>query len=220
MAASARRVRSSATAAGEMMELYSYVVARDYGFAPNPFMNVCTLATCKPKIRAKAQIGDWVIGTGTASRNRSGRLVFAMCVDAAIPFNEYWNGPRYQEKKANLRGSKKQAFGDNIYFKPFGKPWQQINSHHSFADGSCNIANVRNDTQANRVLIGEEFIYWGGNGPKIPAKFRNYNGIDICAKRGHKRNFPDELVTEFVEWMKERGEQGFVAPPLDWDKTA
>ena len=122
MAASARRVRSSATAAGEMMELYSYVVARDYGFAPNPFMNVCTLATCKPKIRAKAQIGDWVIGTGTASRNRSGRLVFAMCVDAAIPFNEYWNGPRYQEKKANLRGSKKQAFGDNIYFKPFGKP--------------------------------------------------------------------------------------------------
>jgi hypothetical protein len=201
------------------MEIYSYVVARDYGFAPNPFMDVCTPATCKPKIRATAQVGDWIVGTGTASRKRSGRLVFAMRVSKAMTFNQYWNDPRFQEKKPNLRGSKKQAFGDNIYFKPFGKPWQQMNSHHSHADGSCNNANVKNDTQANRVLIGEEFVYWGGSGPKLPGQFRNFNGVDICAKRGHKRNFPDDLVTAFVGWIKESGEQGVVAPPLDWDKT-
>jgi hypothetical protein len=203
-----------------MMELYSYVVARDYGFAPNPFMNVCTLATCKPKIRGNARVGDWVVGTGAASRKRSGRVVFAMCVSEAMTFNEYWNDPRFQKKKPNLRASKKQAFGDNIYFRPLGKPWQQMNSHHSFADGSCNTANVKNDTQANRVLIGEEYIYWGGSGPKVPAKFRNFNGIDICARRGHKRNFPDEMVIAFVDWIKESGEKGFIAPPLDWDKTA
>jgi hypothetical protein len=202
------------------MELYSYVVARDFGFAPNPFMDVCTLATCKPKIRANAQIGDWVLGTGTASRKRSGRVVFAMRVSAYMTFNQYWNDPKFQEKKPNLRGSKKQAFGDNIYHKPLGKPWQQINSHHSFADGCPNIANITNDTQANCVLIGEEFVYWGGDGPKIPAEFRNYNGFDICAKRGHKRNFPDEMVAAFVAWIKKRDEHGFVAPPLDWDKTA
>ena len=33
------------------MRLFSYVVARDYGFAPNPFYEMCTLATCKPRIR-------------------------------------------------------------------------------------------------------------------------------------------------------------------------
>jgi Nucleotide modification associated domain 2 len=142
-----------------------------------------------------------------------------MRVSAAMTFNEYWNDPKFQEKKPNLRSSKKQAFGDNIYHKPPEKPWQQLNSHHSFADGSVNIANVRNDTQSNRVLIGEEFVYWGGGGPRIPAEFRNYNGIDLCAKRGHKRNFPEDLVTIFVNWIKESGEQGFVAPPLDWDKT-
>jgi hypothetical protein len=202
------------------MELYSYVVARDYGFAPNPFMKVCTLATCKPKIRAKAQIGDWIVGTGAASRNRSGRLVFAMRVSAAMSFNGYWNDPKYQEKKPYLRGSKKQAFGDNIYFKPPGKPWQQMNSHHSLPDGSPNIANIRNDTQTNRVLIGEEFVYWGGSGPKIPAQFRNYCGKDICAKRGHKRNFSNEMIVAFLDWIKESGGHGFVAPPLDWDKTA
>ena len=149
------------------MELYSYVVARDYGFAPNPFMNVCTLATCKPKIRANAQVGDWVVGTGTASRKRSGRIVFAMRVSETMTFNSYWNDPRFQEKKPYLLGSKKQAFGDNIYCKPLGKPWHQMNSHHSYADGSINVANVANDTQANRVLIGEEFVYWGGSGAAV-----------------------------------------------------
>src|SRR5258708_33639757 len=103
--ASVRHARSSVIAAGEVMELYSYVVARDYGFAPNPFMNVCTLATCNPKIRGNARVGDWVVGTGAASRKRSGRVVFAMCVSEAMTFNEYWNDPRFQKKKPNLRAS-------------------------------------------------------------------------------------------------------------------
>ena len=38
------------------MKLYSYIVARDFGFAPNPFYGFCTLATCKPKI-AKDRYG-------------------------------------------------------------------------------------------------------------------------------------------------------------------
>ncbi len=142
-----------------------------------------------------------------------------MVVSEAITFNKYWDDPRFQNKRPNLRGSKKQAFGDNIYHKRLGKPWEQMNSHHSFADGSPNIANIRNDTQTNRVLIGEKFVYWGGSGPKIPTKFRNYNGFDICAKRGHKRNFPDKLVAEFVAWIEESGEHGLIAAPLDWDKT-
>src|SRR6266446_9096276 len=97
------------------MKLYSYVVARDYGFAPNPFFGVCTLATCKPRIRSVAQIGDWVIGTGSKTRKREKHLVCAMRVTGAMTFNQYWSDPRFQAKQPNLRGSKKQAFGDNIY---------------------------------------------------------------------------------------------------------
>ena len=41
--------------------LYSYVITRDYGFAPNPFGGICTLATCKPGIRNHATVGDWVV---------------------------------------------------------------------------------------------------------------------------------------------------------------
>ena len=71
------------------MRLYSYVVARDYGFAPNPFYRVCTLATCKPIIRKAAAIGDWVVGTGSKERDRQAFLVYAMRVTEAMTFNEY-----------------------------------------------------------------------------------------------------------------------------------
>jgi hypothetical protein len=56
----------------ENMTLYSYVVAHDFGFAPNPFDGLCTLATCKPDIRKKAAVGDYIVGTGCAKRKRQG----------------------------------------------------------------------------------------------------------------------------------------------------
>ena len=115
--------------------MFSYVVARDYGFAPNPFFGVCTLATCKPRVRKTAAIGDWVIGTGSAKRGRQGYLVYAMRVAEALTFNEYWADPRFQQKKPNLRGSLKQAFGDNIYFRDESEQWNQLDSHHSYQGG-------------------------------------------------------------------------------------
>jgi Nucleotide modification associated domain 2 len=152
------------------LRLFSYVVARDYGFAPNPFFNVCTLATCKPGIRRLAQVGDWVIGTGTANRNRAGYLVYAMKVAETMTFEGYWNDPRFQLKKPNLRSSKKVAFGDNIYSRaPAGGAWCQLDSHHSFANGSPNPANIENDTKADRMLIGTEFVYWGGSARQRPS---------------------------------------------------
>src|ERR1700691_5469200 len=129
-----------------MMRLHSYVVARDYGFAPNPFFGICTLATCKPRIRSAAKIDDWVVGTGSKTRLRDDHLVYAMRVTGSLTFEEYWADPRFRRKKPNLRGSKKQAFGDNIYFRTTrnGK-WRQLNSHHSLNDGSPNAENIETD---------------------------------------------------------------------------
>ena len=78
--------------------LYSYIVARDYGFAPNPFYGFCTLATCKPRIRKKAEVGDWVIGTGSKSKGRDGHLVYAMRVTETMSFDEYWADSRFHRK--------------------------------------------------------------------------------------------------------------------------
>lgn len=202
--------------------IYSYVVARDYGFAPNPFHGVCTLATCKPRIRKAAAIGDWVVGTGSAGRKRAGFLVFAMKVEEALTFDDYWKDERFRLKRPNLRGSKKMAFGDNIYHrKGEGYDWKQENSHHTLPDGRTNPVNLRTDTGVNRVLISRCFTYWGGTGPAVPAQFRNFGGDDIvCAARNHRSNFVPELVKAFLAWLEPLSHEGFSGEPLDWDKSA
>ena len=48
-----------------MPTLYTYVMPYDGGSAPNPYWGICTLVICKPKIRLSAQVGDWVVGTGS-----------------------------------------------------------------------------------------------------------------------------------------------------------
>ena len=85
-----------------MTKLYSYVVARDYGFAPNPFYGTCTLATCKPEIRKHATVGDWIIGTSSSQRNKDGYLVYVMLVSEALTFNKYWESARFRQKRPNL----------------------------------------------------------------------------------------------------------------------
>lgn len=199
------------------MGLYSYVVARDFGFAPNPFFGVCTLATCKPIIRRMAAVGDWVIGTGSKSKGMDGRLIFAMRIDAAMTYDEYWKNKDLKFKRPNLRGSIKQSFGDNIYHKSARTgEWIQENSHHSFTDGTPNPRNIRNDTQTDRMLLGQRFTYWGADAPRIPSRFRDFDGHDICAGRGHRSNFPPEMIEEFLNWYHSLGEEGCIGLPCEW----
>ena len=220
MVRSARLVRSSAIAAvkrGKCMTLFSYVVARDYGFAPNPFFGCCTLATCKPNIRRVAAKGDWIVGTGGAARDKTGFLIFAMCVTETMTFNEYWEDPRFQQKKPSLRGSIKQAFGDNIYIKDARGRWIQQNSHHSYAGGLPNPHNIANDTKTERILVSKDYAYWGGSGPKIPKRLRSWGGVDICAGRGQKsQQLPAALVDEFIAWFRSLGKSGYQGAPLEW----
>ena len=197
-----------------MTRLHSYVVARDFGFAPNPFYGLCTLATCKPQIRQAAMTGDWLVGTGSKTRQRDGYLVYAMRVSEAVSFNDYWDEPRFHNKRPNLHASKTRAFGDNIYQwdEPNGS-WLQADSHHSLHDGTLNIHNVLRDTSVNRVLVSDDFVYFGGQGPKIPT----FGGKSIVhAGIGHRNNFSEETIIQFVEWLRGLEEIGYCGSPLDW----
>lgn len=195
--------------------LHSYVVARDFGFAPNPFGGVCTLATCKPRIRSVARLGDWIVGTNRANKKASRQLIFAMKVGGILTFTEYWNAARFACKKPTLNGSMKRAFGDNIYLK-IGGGWIQANSHHSMPDGTPNESNVERDTSVDRVLWGAVFGYWGGAGPVIPQKFRDYGGIDLCARRGHQNAKLDGMKGEVVVWLQSLGLGGYMSEPTEW----
>lgn len=182
-----------------MAFVYIYVVARDFGFAPNPFHGYCSLATCKPDIRSTAKIGDWVIGVGGGRLKATGKCIFAMLVTQKITFNEYWQGVEYNDKKPLRNGSKKMLLGDNIYyFNSNTSAWEQAPSHHSHADGSINISNKNRDTQSAFVLLSNNFYYFGKSAPIIPP-----NLLDTIGYKNHRkhRKYKYDEAAELIHWL-------------------
>lgn len=199
-----------------MSRLYSYVVVRDFGFAPNPFSGSCTLATCKPKIRGNASLGDWVIGVGAVSTGRQGDLIYAMKVGEALSFDEYWNDPRFEVKRPVLSGSLKRAYGDNIYHKEAGA-WIQADSHHSFPGGRANLENLKRDVSADRVLVADEFYYFGDRRVAVPMSARKQGRHDLCRPgRGHIVNIPESLKDSFLAWLTSSHAAGVHGQPAQW----
>lgn len=202
------------------MRLYSYVVRYDSGFAPNPFYGWCTLATCKPDIRRAAQIGDWIVGTGSDNQQvrRGGRLVYAMRVTGALTFREYDADARFQAKKPFRRGSRKQSCGDNIYYRDgANKRWLQRDSFHTAADGSLQTNHVTRDTGVDRVLISDHFVYFGGEGPRIPATLKTKDGRPLTKSGIGRYVFDDPAFIAKVEtWVTSVGDPGFQGPPFEW----
>lgn len=200
------------------MSLFSYVVARDYGFAPNPFGSHCTLATCKPNIRAQANVGDWIVGIASRGDSHIPKLVYVMRVDEVQTYESYWNDSRFQYKKPTRRGAVKQLFGDNIYHRDNNGSWIQIDSHHSLEDGSPNMLNIINDTKSQGVLVSQHFAYWGSNAIEIPNTFLDFNGETLLINRGHRRHFSEEFINQFLHWFESLNIKGFHGAPYMWQR--
>lgn len=199
------------------MSLYSYVVRYDSGFAPNPFYGFCTLATCKPGIRNSAELGDWVVGCGSAAKgvNLGGRLVYAMRVTNVLPTAEYWEDARFIKKRPTRHGSRKQSCGDNIYY-PTKEGWGQLDSFHSLPDGSPNALHVARDTGTNRILVSGDYAYFGVDAPEFPAALRDFNGIDVCKSGiGLKKIEDTDLIEHFEAWVRTLG-SGLCGFPQEW----
>ena len=194
------------------MCLYSYVITRDYGFAPNPFWNICSLATCKPQIRERALMGDWVAGFGGANTAISHKMVFLMRVDEICTFDEYWEDPRFFVKRPRFDGNYQQCYGDNIYHH-IGNEWMQENSHHSYVDG-INQNNLLHDTRIDRVLLSFYYWYFGENAIELPEEFAEA----IAAGRPYKK-LPDNICANIVDWVGCHYEMGQQGLPYKWNKS-
>ena len=203
-----------------MASIHSYVVRYDSGFAPNPFYGYCTLATCKPDIRRRAVIGDWIVGSASNSRGirRGGHIVYAMRVTDTMTFDDYSTDARFESKKPFRLGSRKQSCGDNIYFR--NRPqdnWLQRDSFHSRENGQLHPQHVARDTGVNRVLISEDFIYFGGTGPAFPDDLRDGDGKSLCKSGIGLSRFDDpQLVQDLEHWIRGFGVSGYQGPPYEW----
>lgn len=196
-----------------MPKTHSYVVEHDYGFAPNPFWGICTLANCKPAIRQYAQIGDRVIGTGSAGAGLNGRLIYWMIIDKIIDFDEYWSDLEYSIKKPTLTGSKIQHFGDNIYHKDAQGIFLQSDSFHSEPGGVLSENNLYIDTgRTERVLIGNQFSYLGKSAVAFPEELSMF----VKKGPGHKSSFSQEELGMLDIWLHSVAPQGILGDPVRW----
>ncbi len=201
--------------------LLSYVVRYDSGFAPNPFFEYCTLATCKPGIRRHAQVNDWVVGTGSNAKGvrRGGHLVYAMRVTEILSTEEYWADPRFQAKKPDLYHNWIAASGDNIYEPIAPGQWRQLSSYHSQDDGSRREDHIERDTNVERILVSDDFVYFGGEGSQLPSRLQAGGEVDVLSMhRNYRRITREEAISAFEDWIRSLGVTGFQGKPWDWVK--
>lgn len=194
------------------MNIFTYVVTRDFGFAPNPFCGICTLATCKPGIRKSAQIGDWIFGIGSKTTLEN-RMIYLMKVTNKITFDEYWSREEFAMKKPKMTTLKKM-YGDNIYhYDNTDRKWKQENSHHSYENGEPNLHNLEKDTGSNNVLISDDFFYFGKSAMKIPKRYKVYRSI-----RGYCKKEITSNVIKFIDYVYREYEKGYNDDPILFTK--
>ena len=182
-----------------MPRLFSYTVRYDDGAGPNPFRGMCTLAICKPVIRLKAVVGDWVVGLGSAhspSGDLRGRMVYAMRVDQVISLRDYDRlAPEYWASRIPNLTSPVIAdrLGDCIYDFSTGAPVQRPGMH-----GPTHMAT---DLSGQNVLISRHYFYFGANAISLPEHLRPL----LHQTQSHKVKANEPFVQPFVDWVRSLG---------------
>lgn len=190
------------------MKLYSYIVAHDDGFAPNPFWGYCTLANCKPKIRLTAKVGDWIVGL--SSKPTGNRVIYAMQVEEILNYRQYYHDKRFAKKiPDNYKRKAIYKQGDNIYAPLPNGAFRQLPSAHSKKCQEDPKAKAV-DLRGVNVLIARTFHYFGGSGPELPKHLHK-----LKVGRAHKCRFPLDTISDFLEFISTHP-QGVNAPPSDW----
>ena len=194
------------------MRVFSYIVSKDFGYAPNPFHGVCTLACCKPAVRRSAQPGDLIFGLTT--KERGSRLVYGMLVTERLTFEQYWHDPRFRSKQPDMTSAKGvDRRGDNHYEPVGDHVFRQHPSRHSNPDGSVNEKQMSIDLgpdRRNPVLVGERFCYFGQEAIQLPSELRF-----LVVGRAHRCIFTSEQIRLAVEAF-EGLPQGILSFPSRW----
>ncbi len=179
-----------------MTRLFSYCIPIDDGAAPNPFWGLCTLVICKPAIRRTAQVGDWIVGTGSVNApigNASGKIVYAMRVTQKLTMRDYDEFvrsyapnkiPRWRDKDGRCR------LGDAIYDFSFDPPKVRASVHNS--------SNRARDLRGQYALISDHFYYFGDQPLPLPSHLLPI----VNQTQGHRSSANDRYISEFSQWLE------------------
>lgn len=205
-----------------MPKLFSYKMTHDTGFAPNPFWEVLTLATCKPCIRRAntKNKGDWI--AGFTSKELCGdpvgkeRLVYLMQIEEKITFADYFADPRFKYKIPKIEEAQCiYKAGDNIYRPNCSNPVdyddfdQLINPYHCWT-------NKTKDLSGKFVLLSRRFFYFGKEAIIVPINLRPDVPLGQSAHGVLTRD--QNRIQNFINFIINNWQIGVHGQPHSWPK--
>ena len=205
------------------MTIFTYRLKHDTGFAPNPFHNTLTLATCKPGIRSTKKIGHWIAGFSSLELANNaaqqgvpiGRnaLIYLAQISDVMSLDDYYNDKRYGKKipPQHYNGDAISCAGDNIYCPDPTEPdgYRQISQIHHDSDSKMT------DISGVNALICEEFYYLGREGREIPENI-SVRVPPGPANYGWKTDNPI-AEQSLLQWVRENFGRGQLGFPCLWD---
>lgn len=192
--------------------IFVYKMTADNGGAPCLMNDLLSLAICKPKIRHKAKVGDWIIGlggkhlgdgiiyvaqvTGTAGREYYGVRKFTRRPDCIYHFREGGltrkKSAAYHENPANM-ATDLGAGPDyrnarvllSLDFRYFGKKREAVPpALMAFADSIGRGHRVNHDPARRRALVCLIGGLWGKHtGPTVIGEPHSKPDASVCCRR-------------------------------------
>lgn len=203
--------------------LYCYKMTHDTGFAPNPYHDVLTLATCKPTIRRCAKEGYWISGwtsNGVYDKNNekheftddTQKLIYLARVTDKIKIEKYWD--LYEEKRPHIISNGKVTttnsctgknnpsvydMGDNIYKPIKGKKgeFEQLPN-----GGGHDESNKEHDLSGEYVLICKDYYYFG------VEQAIELEGKEFVVPRCKKFSLDDQEAKSVIDFVTKNYSQG------------
>lgn len=174
-----------------MTRLFRYILAHDAGLAPCIEGGWLSLATCKPKVRAGARRGDWVVGFAPRPAER-GLLVWAGRVATSEDFGTYEHRHRGR--------------ADAVYRQMPDGGFQRLRpEYHPGPD------DMRKDLSAPVLTFDRDATWYFGASPRrLPEALMHLS----AGGRGHRTSgdLPDDPAALF-EWLTSLGPPGVHGKP-------
>ena len=168
--------------------VFIYKVRTDNGGAPAVYRGRLSLAICKPRIRATAEVGDWIVGIAGKSLHPDSGLLYIAQVDEVLENGEYYRDRRFTRRPDAVyewKGSRLKLRADPRFHGP--------------ENAGSDIGGAPTYTQA-RVLLSSKFRYYGRAASTWYAAVSPLSHQMGQARGiGHKVELTD---TEYKAWMK------------------
>jgi hypothetical protein len=203
--------------------LYSYVLRYDDGAAPNPFWEICTLTICKPAIRRTAEIGDWIIGTGSKnSKINNGKTYdFSDSIVYAMKVTDKKSLADYNESCIEHLPNKIPKWFDQDWRKRMGDCIYDFSSgiEPTIRKSVHNESNRDRDLGGLNALLSTHFYYFGEEPRPLPDNLR----VIIKKNQGHLKIEKQDIIETFEHWIQQFEKNTILGDPQlkhEFDRVA